>query len=269
MFANPCQDVHIVQQIRLSKKGSVEEFYELTLEYPSVGAGKAVSWDAFRPGQFIMIRPADFTRSTVLARPFSVFSVDKKEGIRILYQVVGQGTRELAALQAGADITVWGPLGNAFSMPADKPTLVLAGGIGIAPFYEYIRRHPSPAHVKMLFGHRPPLHCYEYDRFSALCICEAHQETCRADLDEFITMLYKYVPEYCAGGHVVACGPLPFLRTIKKIADECGGSAELSLESKMACGIGACLGCVCDHKEKGPLAVCARGPVFKSGEIYL
>ena len=264
MFANACQDVTVQSLTRFGKGGPDGDFFELALSHPGE-AGSA--WANWKPGQFVMVRPASFGLDPLMARPFSLSGADEEGGVRVFFQVMGKGSKKIAALKPGDPVTMWGPLGNAFSMRKDTKTLVLAGGIGIAPFSEYVRRHPQPENVRLVFGHRPPIECYDWERFSSPCRAEAHHETCHQDLMDFIGLLGDVVPEYCNEGLIVACGPPPFLRTIKKICDEHGGRAQVSMENRMACGVGACLGCVCEHEKEGPVSVCARGPVFWSDEI--
>ncbi|WP_461208391.1 iron-sulfur cluster-binding protein [Desulfocurvus sp. DL9XJH121] len=266
MFANACQDVTVQSLTRFGKGGDDGNFFELALTHPGE---EGSAWAGWRPGQFVMIRPKSFGLEPLMGRPFSIAGADEEGGVRVLFQVLGRGTAKLAELKPGDPVTMWGPLGNAFAMRPDERTLVLAGGIGIAPFFTYAERHGRPENLRLVFGHRPPIGCYGFDRLGGLCAAEAHRETCPQDLQDFIGLLGELVPQYCRDGLIVACGPMPFLRTIKTLADEHGGRAQLSLENRMACGVGACLGCVCEHDKDGPVSVCARGPVFWSDEISI
>ncbi len=266
MFANACHDVKVKALTRYGKGGADGDFFELALEHP--GWDNA-AWKNWKPGQFVMVRPESFGMDPLMGRPFSITRADEEHGVCVFFQIMGRGTAKLAQLRPGDPVTVWGPLGNAFAVREEARTLILAGGIGIAPFWEYVKRHPRPESVRLIFGHRPPLDCYPYQEMAAITTCEAHRETCMDDLHKFIALLGEVVPLYCPDDLIVACGPPPFLKTIAKVAGEAGGRAQLSLENRMACGIGACLGCVTEHKEHGPLSVCARGPVFWSDEINL
>lgn len=263
MFANACTDVKVRSLLRFGTQGADGEFYELTLEHPG---SASTAWQNWKPGQFVMVRPTAWEHNPLWGRPFSIHKADG-DTLSVFFQVIGRGTRGLARLAPGDEVTVWGPLGNAFAVRDDRPTLVLAGGIGIAPFYEYLRRHPSPEKLRLVFGHRPPAESYPLGIMEKYVKCEAYREKGPEDLKAFIGLLGDIVPEYATDGHIVACGPLPFLKTIQTIAAEAGGRAQLSLENRMACGVGACLGCVCEHKDSGPVSVCARGPVFWSDEI--
>lgn len=266
MFANACQDVTVRRLTRLGAGGAQGDFFELALDFPGA---EGSAWGKWRPGQFVMVRPEGFGMDPLMGRPFSIARASEEHGVCVHFQVVGRGTAKLAALRPGDRVAMWGPLGNAFAARPGVPTLLLAGGIGIAPFLEYVKRHCTSADLRLVFGHRPPLDCYPFAEMAALAACEAHRETCPDDLHAFIALLGEVIPQYCPDGLILACGPLPFLRTVGRLAGEAGGRAQLSLENRMACGVGACLGCVTEHKEHGPLSVCARGPVFWSDEISL
>lgn len=266
MFANACHDVRVKSLTRYGKGGAEGDFFELALEHP--GYDNA-AWKNWKPGQFAMVRPESFGLAPLMGRPFSITRADEEHGVCVFFQIMGKGTGKLAKLRPGDPVTMWGPLGNAFAVREDARTLILAGGIGIAPFWEYVKRHKRPESLRMIFGHRPPLNCYPYRELAAVAACEAHHETCVEDLHKFIALLGEVIPTYCPDDLIVACGPPPFLKTVSKAAEEAGGRAQLSLENRMACGIGACLGCVTEHKTHGPLSVCARGPVFWSDEVTL
>ena len=201
-------------------------------------------WPSWRPGQFVMVRPTSFGLEMPWARPFGICHMTSRHLI-CFFQVVGRGTRRMAELKAGDTVRVWGPLGNGFAMEPDTPTLLLAGGMGIVPFVGYVSEHPKPWNVTMLFGHREPLSCYPVDSIN------------------------EHVP--------LDSGPLPFLKTVHGFARELNARVQLSLENRMACGVGACLGCVTRTTEEWPVAdkrnglvqTCNHGPVFWANQIEL
>ena len=130
----------------------------------------------------------------------------------------------------------------------------------------------------MLFGHREPLSCYPVDSINEHVPLDSLRETVPGDLDNFIFTLQERMGEYAEQkGLVLACGPAPFLRTVQKFAAEMGVRCQLSLENRMACGVGACLGCVTKtteawpvpEKREGYVQVCNHGPVFWSNQIEL
>ena len=232
-------------------------FFELVLESPG--------WDAWTPGQFVMIRPSDWGFEPLWARPFSIAWADDRE-LRLFFQVVGRGTARLARLKPGDTVTAWGPLGNGFAVE-QGPTLLLAGGVGLAPFLGYIRRHPVPTDLELHFSHRLPRQCYPYDGLSRSLRCAAIRENTPQDLPGIIREIEGKVTEYADEGLILACGPTPFLRTVRQAALDAGARAQLSLENRMACGVGACLGCVADKPNGTRVQTCTAGPVFWAGDI--
>ena len=234
-------------------------------------------WKEYAPGQFVMLRPAGWGLELPWGRPFSISRAGELDLVCFI-QVVGRGTQRLAGLKAGDAVHVWGPLGNGFVMEADSPTLLLAGGIGIAPFIGYAQKHPKPWNIAMLFGHRAPLHCYPADSVNERVEVESMQENGPADMEHFIAAMRARMEEYAAkNGLALACGPVPFLRTVQKLAVQSGLRAQLALESRMACGVGACLGCVVTTtdawpvpgKKNWPVQTCNHGPVFWADHVVL
>ena len=130
----------------------------------------------------------------------------------------------------------------------------------------------------MLFGHRAPLDCYPVDSMSERLEVNSMQENGPADLEYFIAAMRARMEEHAGkNGLALACGPLPFLRTVRKLAAQTGLRTQLSLESRMACGVGACLGCVVTTtdawpvpgKKNWPVQTCNHGPVFWADHVVL
>ena len=216
-----------------------------------------------------MLRPVSWPLDLLWARPFSICNADAT-GLTILFQVAGRGTERLAKLKPGEQVNVWGPLGTFFNKPEDRPILMLAGGMGIAPFCGYVDTHPQPENLKLFFAHRPPLENYPYEFFSEKVSVEDVRETRREDIQLIISRVEELMRDYAEKeGLVVACGPVPFLRTVRDAAVKYGGDVEISFENRMACGVGACLGCVAKDKDDHYVQVCTNGPVFKATEISL
>lgn len=251
-------------------------------------------WANWHPGQFVMIRPHNAARPDILwARPFSI-AYAEGDTVSIVFQAVGRATRGMLGLERGELLTVWGPLGNAFAVSHAGPTLLLAGGIGIAPFVGYIKRHPEPENLRLEFGHRLPLECYPFAECVAPdCVPDeagknsrfqagSHHERCPEDRARFIATLEESIRDTASrNGLVLACGPLPFLRSVQQFSLRYSAFAQLSLETRMACGIGACLGCVVKKKLPASSArpqtpdaftyvqTCTEGPVFRADAIEL
>lgn len=242
-------------------------FFALRLSHPG--------WPDWRPGQFVMLRPESFGMELPWGRPFSICHMTGKHLI-CFFKVAGNGTRRMAEIRPGDRVAAWGPLGNYFATETGAPTLLLAGGMGIAPFVGYVNRHPKPWNMSMLFGHREPLGCYPVDSVNERIPVDTLREQDPDDLDNFIFSIQERMRD-CAeqGGLVLACGPVPFLRVVRAFAHDFGARTQISLENRMACGVGACLGCVCKLSEAGEelptggalARVCVEGPVFEADQV--
>ncbi|SME97484.1 FAD-binding oxidoreductase [Desulfovibrio gilichinskyi] len=262
MSANNCRAVKVIDVKPLGHSSPDEEIIELKLEYPG--------WDSgWRVGQFVMIRPVSWPLDLIWGRPFSICNADDTT-LTILFQVVGRGTKRLAKLTTGDNVNIWGPLGSFFSKPKDRPVLMLAGGMGIAPFCGYVDSHDQPENLKLFFAHRPPLENYPYNSISEKIEVEDIRERKPEDILNIIARIDELVKEYAEKkGLIVACGPTPFLRTVRCASIKYGVEAELSLENRMACGVGACLGCVTKDSTGHHTQVCTTGPIFKATDISL
>ncbi|WP_068617540.1 dihydroorotate dehydrogenase electron transfer subunit [Paenibacillus tuaregi] len=222
-----------------------------------------VSHDVFRmkvageyegkPGQFFMVRKD--RGLPLLPRPLSIFDLQKqKHYIEFLYQVVGEGTRQFAHLRRGDEIELTGPLGNGFPIHEGRSALV-GGGIGIAPLY-YTASHLLRPDLYLGFREEP----YVIQAFKSLGL--SMQVTVGGSiLDQLSMNSYD---------HIYMCGPEGMLRAAQRMQTEQGykGNLYLSLEKRMACGIGACL--VCSVKTKsGNRRTCVEGPVFTAQEVEI
>lgn len=254
-----CREVKVREVRFLGAWDEPSDFVELTLENPG--------WDGYLPGQFAMLRPKHWGLELTWGRPFSISHADN-DSVTFFFQVVGRGTERLARLKPDDEVIIWGPLGNGFSAPEKTPTLLLAGGMGIAPFRGYIEKHQTPELLRLFFAHRASIDAYPFQKLSDSVRAEAVQEKSPEDLPLIIERIEGEVHN-AKGGLVLACGPLPFLKTIQEAAREHKVRAELSLERSMACGVGACLGCVCKDGQNKHVQVCARGPVFQSDDVHL
>ncbi len=230
-------------------------------------------WEKWRGGQFFMLRPLKWGGELLWARPFSIY-LTGEDRLSVFFQASGRGTESMAGLLPGDEVMIWGPLGNGFAVEPERRTFLLAGGIGIAPFAEYVRLHPSPDSISMLFCHRPPLSCYPAadllrERISFASI----REMSGSDLERSLSLTSQALASARAcGGLALACGPMPYLRYVWREALAMGVRAQLSLENRMACGVGACLGCVAKtttHWSKTglPAQVCTKGPVFWAEDL--
>lgn len=206
-------------------------------------------------GQFYMLKPNPGSTSPLLGRPISVFDCNGDES-SFLYLVVGEGTQLLAQKRQGDEVEAIGPLGNGFAFE-EGDLCAIGGGIGIAPMYmlikEWKRRFPGKKTTAVLGFSKE---AYMVSAFEEIA-------------DEVIVDVGGYVTEkvnYGKGTVYAVCGPTPMLRAAKQKAQEHGLNMQLSLEKRMACGVGACLGCTCATLS-GNKRVCKDGPVFQAAEV--
>ena len=238
-------------------------------------------WPGWKPGQFVMLRKPG-AQIHLLARPFSICRVAAKNLV-LFFQVAGKATDELAQLAVGDVLDIWGPLGNTIAVEKDGPTLLLAGGVGIAPFVGYVEEHPAPWNISMEFGHTAPLDSYPMYSLNEKILVDNFWERKPEDLPKFIDRIEERMAQHAKAvlespqktGLVVACGPLPFMKTVQKFAEKYKVKTQLCMENRMACGVGACLGCVVKvPKSEGAMGptfvqVCSRGPNFWSDGVEL
>lgn len=219
-----------------------------------------------KPGQFISLYSQD--GASLLPRPISICEIDGNR-LRIVYRVVGKGTKEFSRYQAGTSVRIMGPLGNGFPLEAaaGKTALVLGGGIGIFPLLELCKQLPGRPNI--VLGYRDRVFLQE--AFAAVgqvyvATEDGSQGTCGTVLDAVRA-------EQISGDVIYACGPAPMLRAVKEYAADRHLEAWISMEEKMACGIGACLACVCKSKDVDAHTnvhnkrICKDGPVFRAQEV--
>lgn len=228
------------------------------------------------PGQFVMagpLRPGCY--DPFLNRPLSIHRGVGGGQLELLVGVVGRGTRMLASLQGGAVLQLLGPLGRGFSVPPDAdPVLLVAGGLGVAPLV-FLGERLAAA------GRRPLLlmgAASQGGLLAAMPLQRAGLEVRQATDDGTagfhgtVVDLLEHVLEKLradpARAYLAACGPLAMMRAAHRLAYYRRLALEVSLESRMACGVGACLGCSLFLADGRPHRVCADGPVFDSREVF-
>ena len=220
-------------------------------------------------GQFFTLRAWGADEAPFLSRPISVHSWDAESGtIEFLYQVIGEGTHKLAELKMRDTVQVTGPMGNGFDIDSvlayGKRIAVVGGGIGTAPMYQ-VTRELAAKGVKpdVFFGFRDTPYCMEeYRRIAG--IVKVSTDTGAVGFHGFVTQLYDPA-DYDV---VLVCGPTVMMRNAARACIEKGTPCFVSLEKKMACGIGACLGCTCETKSGEGKSVCKNGPVFDAREVF-
>ena len=220
-----------------------------------------------KPGQFVDLYSAD--GSKLLPRPISLCEIDRVAGtLRLVYRIAGKGTAEFSKLTSEHTIDVLGPLGNGFNLE-DGKAILIGGGIGIPPMLQLAKE--LKCEKSIVLGYRDE----EFLSEEFKPYGEVYKSSDNGAIGVKGTVM-DAIKEYgIEGTHIYACGPTPMLRAIQKYALENGIRAQLSLEERMACGVGACLACVCKSKEVDHHSnvnnkrVCKDGPVFYAEEVEL
>lgn len=230
---------------------------------------KAIAREA-KPGQFVSVYTKDASR--LLPRPISLCEIDReKDALRIVYRIAGDGTREFSRLRAGDTIDILGPLGNGFPLEEakGKRVMLMGGGIGIPPMLET---------AKAIKGEKIIVSGYRDELFLTEELNAAGQLYLATEDGSAGTkgnVLDAVKANRLEADLIFACGPTPMLRAIKAYALDKGIPCWVSMEEKMACGIGACLACVCKstevdgHSQVHNKRICKDGPVFLSTEVEL
>ena len=217
------------------------------------------------PGQFVHVR-VSLGPHPLLRRPFSILDVNREEETwSFLYKVVGQGTQILSKRSKGEMLDLLGPIGTSFSI-IEKPALLIAGGIGMAPLYFLageMKKKNIPA--TFIYGARTERELVLLKRLTSRAdeVLPVTEDGSRGSKGNAVDTASAFLAKDYG---IYACGPDPMLMALKKELAKHGKSAQLSLENYMACGTGACQGCVV-KTESGYQRVCVDGPVFSSDEI--
>lgn len=221
------------------------------------------------PGQFVSLYSRDASR--LLPRPISICESSSEEGtIRLVYRIVGAGTSEFSKLIAGEKIEVLGPLGNGFPVKeyAESRVLLVGGGIGIPPLLSCARKLTNKTFA---VGYRSETYLLADLESEA----DVHVSTEDGSLGTPGNVIDAIKADDVKADVIFSCGPKPMLRALKAYAAEIGIPCYVSMEERMACGIGACLACVCrttgidGHSHVHNTRICKDGPVFLAEEVDL
>lgn len=245
----------------IGKSAIAKEIYSFEILCPEVAA-------VAQPGQFVHIRVDGFT----LRRPISICGIDTEKGtLRIVFEIRGEGTAVMARLNEGDAVDMLAPLGHGFTVNQEFSKVVLiGGGIGTPPMLPLAKAYGTKA--TMISGFRSASAVILQDDFrntgaeTILCTDDGTQ-----GIHGFVTQPLADILANGGVDAVYACGPMPMLRGVSALCKENGVKlCEISLEERMACGIGACLGCACKTKrndEEYFAHVCKDGPVFNAEEV--
>ena len=236
-----------------------------------------------KPGQFVMFR-LQKSEQPLLRRPFGIFrtgfmpadceAMPPKEFVELIYKVVGSGTEIMQRLHQGDQVELLGPLGKGFE-PGDltEEKILVGGGIGLVPLYMLAEKLVDTSKVRLLMGGRTRDDIITVTEFERLGV-ETYVSTEDGSLGErgLVTQVLEQKLAESQKKSVYACGPMPMIKAVEKICKKYNVPLQVSLEALMACGVGACLGCVvkgAGHTEETPsyLCTCKTGPVFRSGQL--
>jgi dihydroorotate dehydrogenase electron transfer subunit len=224
------------------------------------------------PGQFVQVRISGGT-DPFLRRTFSLCGADPGKGmIRLLVDVVGMGTRLLCDAPLGRTLDIIGPLGTGFDLRFGNlgRCVLVAGGVGVAPLFFLAERlgKEGSRPITFLMGARTDTHLAILEDM----LCPEVTVTCATDdgsagFHGLVTGLLEEQMAALNPGVIYTCGPHPMMRSVAGIAARAGIPCQVSLEERMACGIGACLGCAARLADGSMVRSCTEGPVFDAGRL--
>ena len=223
--------------------------------------------EAAQPGQFVHVKKPDSVN--FLRRPFSIADADRENGtITLIYRIVGKGTAEYAAMKVGEAFSILGPIGNGFALKDGRP-LLIGGGVGIAPLI-YLSRQLKDQKPILLIGGKNKDEVF-WEKYLQEFADKIYITTDDGSVG-FKGFTVQLLPQILAENnieHIYTCGPNIMMEGVAKLAHEQDIDCQVSLEKRMACGIGVCLGCTFEDKLTGKRRkVCTEGPVFASKEVF-
>ncbi|MFW2368287.1 MAG: dihydroorotate dehydrogenase electron transfer subunit [Desulforhopalus sp.] len=246
----------------------VEQFsdvlYRLTFDSPLITANA-------KPGQFVMVRTG-LGKDPLLRRPFSIHQANKDGRLQLYFKVVGRGTDILSRVKEGETVSIFGPLGNGFRIDPLTPSVIVGGGLGIAPLLFLVKENCRAKKVIaddiILLGARqkvelePLLHDFKQFGISILTATDDGSHGHHG----FITEVFDSLT-FRSGTKVYCCGPEPMMDGVRALCKPRGLACQVSVESVMACGMGACLGCSKPAINGNYTHVCVNGPVYDAEEL--
>lgn len=254
--------------------------YPLSPSYYRMAVACLPVFAAAVPGQFVMIQPSG-QGAPLLRRPFSIHRLIRQGGVvigmEILYRVVGEATRRLSECREGDGVTLFGPLGRGFRIPAGIRSLfIVAGGVGVAPMLflaETIYASGlDPACCAVFLGGRTrqDLLCENDFTKLGMPLFLTTDDGSAGDMCLVTTPLEAAIKDR-PPDLICACGPHGMLSCVAGLAEQHQIACQVSVETVMACGMGACLGCAIEPRQakENYLHVCLDGPVFDSSQLKL
>jgi len=261
----------VVEQEQLA-----DGIFDLTLRAPQIAA-------AAKAGQFVSVYTNN--ASKLLPRPISLCGIDRENGtLRLVYRVTGEntGTEEFSKARAGETLRILGPLGNGFTVEPGKKAFLIGGGIGVPPMLQLAKDINCGLAIGLEGAEIPEIQVVMGYRDDQTFLLEEFKEQAESFVSSDNgavgtkgTVVDAIKANDLQADVIYACGPGPMLRALKAYANEMGMTCYVSMEERMACGIGACLACVCKstevdgHSNVRNKRVCADGPVFNANDVEL
>ena len=262
-------------------EGKIEWNRSLGEAYRCMGITTGPGYAQALPGQFVMVK-VDEGYAPLLRRPFSIHrligSGAEITGVELLYKMVGPTTDKMGGLQAGDTLNLLGPLGREFSLPNEpQPVALVGGGIGIAPLIflasQMVSGGLEPDTIKVFLGGRSSgdLLCVDDFRQMGLSVFTTTDDGSAGERGLVTAPLERALADGEIG-MIYACGPVGMLKGVAALAEKYAVACQVSIETIMACGMGACMGCAVrtrDALDEKCRHACLDGPVFDAGEIIL
>ena len=252
----------------LKKEMLIDGIYKFSVKSPEIA-------NSARAGQFLEIKVSE-TGEPFLRRPISIYNIDKENGIvEFIFQVKGRGTEILADRKIGDLIDIMGPLGfGGFKVQEYNNVAIIGGGIGTYPLYELVKELKGKANLNVYLGFRDKslVTCEkEFEEIGLNKLVVTTDDGSYKEKGYAIDFMKKDIEEHKVD-MIFACGPLPMLKAVRAYAIENNIPCQISLEERMGCGIGACLGCavkVISGTEPRYGHVCKEGPVFNAADVEI
>lgn len=253
----------IEHAVVISQETIAEGIYSIWIKTQTAKMAKA--------GQFVSLYTSN--GATLLPRPISICEISEdRTALRLVYRVVGKGTKEFSGLTEGERVKVLGPLGNGYTLK-NKTAILAAGGIGVPPIVELAKelRKQYGCKLNIVVGYRDELFLFEELKQYG----DVFVSTEDGSFGTKGNIMDAIRENSIEADIIYACGPMPMLRAVKEYAVSKDIEAQISLEERMACGIGACLGCVCRTKHKdghtnvNNTRICTDGPVFEARDVEI
>ncbi len=251
----------------IMKEKIIEGIYKFSVKAPQIA-------QTAKAGQFLEIKVSE-TGEPFLRRPISIYNIYRETGVvEFIFQVKGRGTQLLSNMEEGTKIDIMGPLGYGnFDVKAYKKVAIIGGGIGTYPLYELAKELQGKSDITMYMGFRNKNLVTlekEFEQVSNKLVITTDDGSYKNK-----GFAIDFLKEDCKQEKpdiIFACGPLPMLKAVQKLAVEENILCQISLEERMGCGIGACLGCavkVISGAEPRYGHVCKEGPVFYANEVEI